>query len=158
MVARVAAEIAVRVRDLTMRGRAPAREIAAQVQIVAPSALVGVGPVTSAKIVAEGTDLRRYDTHDAFVCHSATVFLPVRSGNCAQHRLSRTGIRQRDAAIRRIAVTKMRRHDLPRVARHAREHLHRSARRLQRRLDDIEDRALPEDTRFAPATCLTQAA
>lgn len=157
MVARVAAEIAVQVRDLTVHGRALAREITAQVQVVGPSALIGVGSLT-VKIVAEAADLCRFGSKDAFAGHRATVSVPVGTCDCAQHRLSGTRIRQFNAAIPRIAVTKMRRHDLPPIARHARQHLHGSPRGLQRTLGDIEFRALFEGTRSASATCLTRAA
>ncbi|WP_204164823.1 transposase [Rhodococcus oxybenzonivorans] len=47
---------------------------------------------------------------DAFARHNGTAPLPVWSSNRARHRLSRTGNRQLNAAIHRIALTQARCH------------------------------------------------
>jgi transposase len=60
-VVRIAAEIVERARDLTVRERALERDITRIVTDLAPTllALVGVGALTAAKIVAETADVRR---------------------------------------------------------------------------------------------------
>ena len=164
MVARVAGEIAVQIRDLTVRERALEREITDRVKVLAPAmlALVGVGALTAAKIVAEVADVRRFKSKDAFARHNGTAPLPVWSGNHERHRLSRTGNRQLNAAIHRIAITQMRCHD------NAIAYLQRrvesgntkteALRALKRRLSDVVFRTLLEDAQAVTATCLQQAA
>lgn len=164
MVARVAGEIVADVRDLTVRERALQREITSRVAELAPAllALVGVGALTAAKIVAEVADVRRFKSKDAFARHNGTAPLPVWSGNRERHRLSRTGNRQLNAAVHRIAVTQMRCHD------DAIAYLERrttmgntkteAIRALKRRLSDIVYRALLADAQPAAAACLDEAA
>ena len=163
-VARIATEIVAHVRDLTTRERALEREISKLVVQLAPSllALVGVGALTAAKIVAETADVRRFKSKDAYARHNGTAPLPVWSGNQERHRLSRTGNRQLNAAIHRIAVTQMRCHD------DAKTYLERriaggntkteALRALKRRLSDVVFRALLADTQPAATTTLANAA
>jgi transposase len=164
-VARIAAEIVVHVRDLTVRERALGREITVLVSDLAPTllALVGVGALTAAKIVAETADVRRFRSKDAYARHNGTAPLPVWSGNRERHRLSRTGNRQLNAAIHRIAITQMRCHD------DARAYLDRritggntkteALRALKRRLSDVVYRSLLTDAqRMTSATPLAEAA
>ena len=100
--------------------------------------------------------------------HNGTAPLPVWSGNRERHRLSRTGNRQLNAAIHRIAITQMRWHD------DARGYLERrlangntrteALRALKRRLSDVVYRALLADapplsaTRVASPGCNAEAA
>lgn len=162
-VARIAREIVAHARDLTLRERALEREIATLVTQLAPTLLgvVGVGALTAAKIVAETADVRRFKSKDAFARHNGTAPLPVWSGNRERHRLSRTGNRQINAAIHRIAVTQMRCHD------DAKTYLERrlangntkteALRALKRRLSDVVYRALLVDAQptmsMTPAAC-----
>lgn len=153
-VARIAREIVAHARDLTLRERALEREIATLVTQLAPTLLgvVGVGALTAAKIVAETADVRRFKSKDAFARHNGTAPLPVWSGNRERHRLSRTGNRQINAAIHRIAVTQMRCHD------DAKTYLERrlangntkteALRALKRRLSDVVYRALKADAQI----------
>lgn len=167
-VARIAREIVVHVRDLTLRERALEREITALVSRLAPTllSLVGVGALTAAKIVAETADVRRFKSKDAFARHNGTAPLPVWSSNRERHRLSRTGNRQLNTAIHRIAVTQKRCHDDAKTyleQRLAKGNTNREAlRALKRRLSDVVYRALVADTEpttsAAPATCLPAAA
>jgi transposase len=157
-VARIAGEIVAHVRDLTVRERALEREITSLVAGLAPVllALAGVGALTAAKIVAETADVRRFRSKDAFARHNGTAPLPVWSGNRQRHRLSRTGNRQLNAAIHRIAVTQLRCHD------DASAYLERrmtngntkteALRALKRRLSDVVYRALHADTQPLTAT------
>lgn len=151
MVALIASEIVVHVRALTVRERQLQREITTRVQALAPTllAVVGVGALSAAKIVAEVADVRRFRSKDAFARHNGTAPLPVWSGNRERHRLSRTGNRQINAAIHRIVITQARCHQ-PAI-----EFLQRRAsmgntatearRALKRRMSDIVYRALLVD-------------
>jgi transposase len=169
-VARIAGDIVADVRRLTVRERALEREITALVAELAPVllAMVGVGALTAAKVVAETADVRRFRSKDAYARHNGTAPLPVWSGNRERHRLSRTGNRQLNAAIHRIAITQIRCHD------DARNYLERrrtngntkteALRALKRRLSDVVYRALLADappleaTRDASPTCDAEAA
>src|SRR5439155_9555597 len=88
-------------------------EILALVCSLAPALLElsGVAELTAAKIVAEVAGVRRFRSKDAFARHNGTAPLPVWSSNRVRHRLSRTGNRQLNAAIHRIAVTQKRCHE-----------------------------------------------
>lgn len=159
MTARIAAELVERVRDLTERVNDLEREISQRVASLAPAllAIVGVGALTAAKIVAETADVRRFKSKDAFARHNGTAPLPVWSGNRERHRLSRTGNRQLNAAIHRIAVTQKRCHDDARTyleRRHDEFHNTRTEalRALKRRLSDVVYRALLEDAKPIAAT------
>jgi transposase len=164
MVARIARDIAVHIRDLTVQERALEREITTRVATLAPTllGLVGVGALTAAKIVAEVADVRRFRSKDAFARHNGTAPLPVWSGNRERHRLARTGNRQLNAAIHRIAITQARCHH------DARAYLDRRAtmgntptearRALKRHLSDIVYRALLADAEPAQPVDLAKAA
>jgi transposase len=164
MVARVARDIVAHIRDLTVKERALEREITERVAVLAPTllAMVGVGPLTAAKIVAEVADIRRFRSKDAFARHNGTAPLPVWSGNRQRHRLSRTGNRQLNAAIHRTAITQARCHldaqaylarrlDLGNTPTEAR-------RALKRRLSDVVYRALLADAEPTTAGCAAEAA
>ena len=167
-VARISAEIVTHARNLTVRERSLQREIAGLVADLAPTllALAGVGALTAAKIVAETADVRRFKSKDAYARHNGTAPLPVWSGNRERHRLSRTGNRQINAAIHRIAITQMRCHDDARayIDRRLSDHHNtktEAIRALKRRLSDIVYRALLADAHHAqtaPADLLAAAA
>ena len=112
MVARIAADLVARIRELTVADKALESEIRALVRSLAPHllAVVGVGPLTAAKLVAETADVRRFRSKEAFARHNGTAPQPVWSGNQVRHRLSRSGNRQLNAAIHRIAITQRRCH------------------------------------------------
>jgi transposase len=163
-VARIAAEIVVHARQLTVRESELEREITVLVSRLAPTllALVGVGALTAAKIVAETADVTRFKSKDAYARHNGTAPLPVWSGNRERHRLSRTGNRQLNAAIHRIAITQMRCHPDARAYLDRRLANHNTKtealRALKRRLSDVVFRALLADTQPARATCIARAA
>jgi transposase len=163
-VARIAMEIVDDARRLTVRETALEREIAVLVGQLAPTllGLVGVGALTAAKIVAETADVTRFKSKDAFARHNGTAPLPVWSGNRERHRLSRTGNRQLNAAIHRIAITQMRCHPDARAYLDRRLANHNTKtealRALKRRLSDVVFRSLLADTQPAHATCTAQAA
>jgi transposase len=164
-VARIAAEIVADASRLTVRETELEREITALVRQLAPTLLdvVGVGALTAAKIVAETADVTRFKSKDAYARHNGTAPLPVWSGNRERHRLSRTGNRQLNTAIHRIAVTQIRCHP------DARTYLDRrlanrntkteALRALKRRLSDVVFRSLLADAEpAAHTTCIAQAA
>lgn len=150
-VARIAADLVARIRDLTVTINQLEREIGELVVRIAPTllAVVGAGALSAAKIVAEVADVRRFKSKDAFARHNGTAPLPAWSGNPNRHRLSRTGNRQLNAAIHRIAITQKRLHP------DAQDYLERrtsngdtnteALRALKRRLSDIIYRALLAD-------------
>ena len=163
MVARIAADLVERIRSLTVAERALQREITQLVTGLAPAllALVGVGPLVAAKIVAEVADVRRFKHKDAFARHNGTAPLPAWSGNTNRHRLSRTGNRQLNAAIHRIAITQLAHHPDARTYRDRRvangDTPTEAIRALKRRLSDVVFRALLADS-DTPATRLQHAA
>jgi transposase len=128
-------------------------EITERVTLIAPSllAIVGCGPLTAAKIIGETAQVRRFRSKDAFARLNGTAPLPVWSSNKQRHRLSRSGNRQLNAALHRIAITQARVH-LP-----ARELLQRrklrgdggmeALRVLKRRLSDVVYHAMLTDQR-----------
>ena len=140
---RIAADLVDRIRDLTHAERALEREISQRVTTLASALLTvcGVGAVTAAKIVGEVADIRRFRSKDAFARHNGTAPLPVWTGNRERHRLSRTGNRQLNAALHRIAVTQIRRH--PEAAAYLTRRLAagdttaEARRALKRRLSDV---------------------
>ncbi|WP_304116479.1 IS110 family transposase, partial [Mycolicibacterium bacteremicum] len=76
--------------------------------------LPGCGELTAAKLVGETAGITRFKSDAAFACHSGTAPIPVWSGNSAgRMRLSRSGNRQLNAALHRIALTQIRLADSP---------------------------------------------
>jgi transposase len=150
-VARIARDLVGRIRELTIQANALEREILELVRSLCPTllGLTGVAGLTAAKIVAETADVRRFRSKDAFARHNGTAPLPVWSANRVRHRLSRTGNRQLNAAIHRIAVTQRRSHS------GAQAYLERrmangntrteALRALKRKLSDVVYRALLVD-------------
>jgi transposase len=110
-VGRIARELVARIRALTATINDLEREIARLVADLAPSllALTGCGPLTAAKLVGETAGIGRFRSRAAFARHNGSAPLPVWSGNAERHRLSRTGNRQLNVALHRIAITQLQR-------------------------------------------------
>jgi transposase len=152
MVARIAADLAARIATLTTDINALEREITTRVRTLASAllALPGVAALTAAKIVAETAGVDRFKSKDAYARHNGTAPLPAWSANPVRHRLSRTGNRQLNCALHRIAVTQKRCHPP------AQAYLQRrtaagdtpteALRALKRRLSDIVYRMLLADS------------
>ncbi len=106
-VARLARELVVRCRDFTKQITELTKEITTLVSAMAPAllAIPGCGPLTAAKIVGETAGVDRFKSKDAYARHNGSAPMPVWSSNKARHRLSRTGNRQLNAALHRIALT-----------------------------------------------------
>jgi transposase len=151
VVRQLALRLVEHLRMLTTEIDELAVEITERVTIVAPSllAIVGCGALTAAKLVGETAQVRRFRSKDAFARLNGTAPLPVWSSNKQRHRLSRTGNRQLNAALHRIAMTQARMHPP------ARELLDRrkangdggmeALRVLKRRLSDVVYRAMLTD-------------
>ena len=109
-VARLARDLVARIRELTATINDLEREIARLAADLAPSllALTGCGPLTAAKLVGETAGIGRFRSKAAFARHNGSAPVPVWSANSGRHRLSRTGNRQLNAALHRIAITQMR--------------------------------------------------
>ncbi|MGZ4104419.1 MAG: IS110 family RNA-guided transposase [Actinomycetota bacterium] len=73
--------------------------------------LRGCGPLTAAKIVGETAGVERFASEAKFAMHAGIAPLPVWSGDRTRFRLNRSGNRQLNVAIHRIAVTQMRIHE-----------------------------------------------
>lgn len=96
---------------LTTRINDLERRITLRVRDVAPTllAMPGCGPLTAAKIVGETAGVARFKSEAAFARHAGIAPIPVWSGNTAGRvRLTRSGNRQLNAAIHRIAITQAR--------------------------------------------------
>ena len=152
LVAKIAADLTTRIGALTADIAALERQIAARVRQLAPCllALPGVADLTAAKIVAETAGVDRFRSKDAYARHNGTAPLPVWSGNRVRHRLARTGNRQLNCAIHRIAVTQKRCHPAAQayLARRtaAGDTPTEALRALKRRLSDTVYRTLLADT------------
>jgi transposase len=97
--------------ELTVRINTLQRRITDAAATAAPSllALPGVGALTAAKLVGESAGINRFKSEAAFARHAGIAPIPVWSGNTAGRvRLTRSGNRQLNAAIHRIAVTQIR--------------------------------------------------
>jgi transposase len=150
-VARLAAAIVERCRQLTIEIDTVEAEIKKLAERLAPTliALPGCAALTAAKILGETGGVLRFRSAAAYARHNGTAPLPVWSSNRARHRLSRTGNRQLNAALHRIAMTQARCHPP------ARELLARrkadgdggleALRVLKRRLSDVVFQALRAD-------------
>jgi transposase len=147
---RIARELVTRCLELTGSIRSLERELTDRTRMLAPAllAIPGCGAITAAKLVAETAYIRRFRSASAYARHNGTAPLPASSGS-ARHRLSRTGNRQLNAALHRIAITQTRIHP---AAQAMLSRLHNAgktraeARRiLKRRLSDVVYRALLAD-------------
>ena len=97
--------------ELTGRINALQRRLGALAKAAAPSllAMPGVGVLTAAKLVGESAGISRFKSEAAFARHAGIAPIPVWSGNTAGRvRLTRSGNRQLNAAVHRIAVTQIR--------------------------------------------------
>jgi transposase len=156
-VARIARDLVERCRTLTIEIDQLEREITSLAEQLVPSliAICGCGPLTAAKILGETAGIERFKSNDAYARHNGTAPLPVWSSNRQRHRLSRTGNRQLNAAIHRIALTQAQWHPDAR-AMIARRRAHgdgglEALRILKRRLSDVVYRALKADAANEPS-------
>jgi transposase len=105
-VARLARHLIEQCRRLTTEINDLTCEIQRLAVRAAPSLLAvpGCAALTAAKIIGETAGIDRFHSKDAYARYNGTAPLPVWSSNRARHRLSRTGNRQLNAALHRIAL------------------------------------------------------
>ena len=151
LVTDLARRILERLRQLTPEINQLERDIAAMVEVLAPTllAVVGCGPLTAAKILGETASIARFKSKDAYARHNSTAPLPVWSSNKARHRLSRTGNRQLNAAFHRMAMTQAHWYELAKAMMARRiadgDSGLEALRVLKRRLSDVVYAALRAD-------------
>jgi len=109
---RVALEQVSHIRELTRGAKALERELTTLMRLIAPELLAirGCAALTAAKLLGETGGVRRFRSEAAFAMHAGVSPLEVSSGEQHRHRLNRSGNRQLNAALHRIAVTQKRIH------------------------------------------------
>ena len=110
IVARIARELVLAIRELTRRITALERELEGRVRVLAPHtlALQGCGSLGAAKAIGEAAGVLRFRSCAAFARHNGSAPIPVWSGNSDRHRLNRGGNRQLNLVLHRIAITQIR--------------------------------------------------
>ena len=111
LVAELARDELADVTRLTESINALAKRIGERVRAVASVllSLPGCGELTAAKLVGEAAGVARFKSEAAFARHAGVAPVPVWSGNTAGRvRMTRSGNRQLNAALHRIAVTQIR--------------------------------------------------
>jgi transposase len=111
LVAELARDELTDITRLTEAINALAKRIGERVRSVASAllAMPGCGELTAAKLVGEAAGVTRFKSEAAFARHAGVAPIPVWSGNTAGRvRLTRSGNRQLNAALHRIAITQIR--------------------------------------------------
>jgi transposase len=103
---RVARRLVVAIRAVTRQIKALVAELAALVAADQPALLqlVGCGPLTAAKLIAETAGIGRFKTDAQLARLAGVAPVPVSSGRKDRHRLDRGGNRQLNLALHRLAV------------------------------------------------------
>ena len=114
---RICRELIRRIVDVTRRERELERELASLVAAEAPALLElpGCGVLTAAKLVGEIAGTDRFADDARLAMHAGAAPLPASSGKRQRHRLNRSGNRQLNCALHRIAVTQGRCHPAARA-------------------------------------------
>jgi transposase len=109
---RISRELVRRIGELTRRANELERELSALVGDHAPPLLelAGCGVLTAAKLVGETAGADRFADDGKLAMHTGAAPLPASSGKRQRHRLNRSGNRQLNCALHRIAVTQGRVH------------------------------------------------
>lgn len=158
-----------RIGELTRRIDELEGQLAQLVRVQAPALteLPGCGVLTAAKIIAEAGPVTRFASDGALALHAGVAPLEVASGQRRRHRLNRSGNRQLNCALHRIAITQGRVHPPARAylerkqaegksrreaLRCLKRHL---ARTVYRTLRAIEEEKMPSTTRPVPVPALT---
>lgn len=111
--ARIAGELVERCRLLSARIDQLEREIAALAAEQAPQLLEipGCGSLTAAKLVGEVAGIERFASAARLARYGGVAPVPACSGQTIRHRLDRSGNRQLNSALHRIAITQARIHE-----------------------------------------------
>jgi transposase len=156
LVARIARDLVVRIRDLTLAISSLERELAGRVAPLAPALLSqrGCGVLLAAKIVGETGGIERFRTRAAFARFNGTAPVPVWSGNVERFRLNSGGNRQLNAALHRMAIALLAHPSEGRAYLERRlaagDTKREAIRALKRRLSDIVFRCLRQDASSTP--------
>jgi len=111
LVAELARDELADISRLTEAINALAKRIGDRVRGIAATLLTmpGCGELTAAKLIGEAAGVTRFKSEAAFARHAGVAPIPVWSGNTAGRvRMTRSGNRQLNAALHRIAVTQIR--------------------------------------------------
>jgi transposase len=109
---RISLELVERCRELSRRVNELERELKPLIEKCAAAllALPGCGVLTAAKLIGEIAGADRFKSEAQLAMHAGTAPLPASSGSSHRHRLNRSGNRQLNSALHRIAVTQGRQH------------------------------------------------
>ena len=109
---RLARELVVRCRRLNREIAELDQQLEQRTAALAPTLLdlPGCGPLTAAKLLAEIGPVDRFNSDAQLARHSGVAPLEASSGRIQRHRLDRSGNRQLNAALYRIAITQSRYH------------------------------------------------
>jgi transposase len=165
----IARELVSDCRRLSRRIAELEAEIAQLVRVQAPALLElpGCGVLTAAKLVGETAGAARFASDAKLAMHAGAAPLPASSGARQRHRLNRSGNRQLNCALHRIAITQGRWHPPARayLARkesegHSRKEALRClkrhlARAVYRTLRAIEEETMPSTSRPVSVPALT---
>jgi transposase len=111
LIAELARDELADITRLTEAINALAKRIGERVREIAPVllAMPGCAELTAAKLLGETAGVTRFKSEAAFARHAGVAPVPVWSGNTAGRvRMTRSGNRQLNAALHRIAVTQIR--------------------------------------------------
>ena len=163
--ARLAGKEVAAIYDLTVEINEVEKEITKKVSDAVPTllAMPGCGALSAAKLLGESADITRFPGEAQFARHAGIAPVPVWSANPGRHRLTRSGNRQINAAIHRIALTQARMPDTLGHAyyekKKAENKTPREAMRcLKRRLARVVYNHLTTDHHARADTCIPTAA
>lgn len=107
---RICRELVRRCSELSRRAKELERDLRARVIQQAPQllALPGCGALTAAKLIAEVAGVERFASDAKLAKLAGVAPLDASSGKQQRHRLNRTGNRQLNLALHRIAITQAR--------------------------------------------------
>jgi transposase len=165
LVAEIARDELADINRLTEQINTLAQRIGERVRAIAPAllAMPGCGELTAAKIIGETAGVERFKHEAAFARHSGVAPIPVWSGNTAGRvRMTRSGNRQLNAALHRIAITQIRLDGLGQTYYRKRlatgDSNPEALRCLKRRLARVVFNRLKTDHQPAAAACAPAAA
>ncbi|MDT0264561.1 IS110 family RNA-guided transposase [Jatrophihabitans lederbergiae] len=119
------------------------------------TALLGIGDVVAAKMLARTGPVGRFASSAAFASYCGVAPIEVSSGDVVRHRLSRAGDRQLNYALHVMALSQIR-YDSPGRSYYQRKRAagknHKEAMRcLKRRLTDVVYRTMTNDSVSSPS-------
>lgn len=163
--ARLARELLEDIDSLTQRANALEQEITALVRDRVPALLElpGCGPLTAAKIAGETAGIHRFPNEAKYAMHAGVAPIPVWSGRTwGRVRMNKSGNRQLNTALHRIAVTQIRLDGLGKAYFDKRlnsgDSKTEAIRALKRRLARVVYQTLKNNPSTASATGLAAAA